>query len=599
MEGKPVRRHALTKARKAVGSSGSNVTARPPRSPWVWPVLAAGLLAFGAVAYGPTLRLPFMGDDYVFLDHTLYSRFADLWSTRNVDFGWYRPWSREFHFWSIERIAGASEQAFRIASLVLWLAGLLLYTATLVKVAGTRTAFLACVGVATLAFWGTSLLWVSGSQDLWMLVFAMGSLLLFVSRHRGWAATVFVGALLSKETAATLPLILLGYCLLVERRDLKSSIARTAVFWIILSSWVFLHPTLLSRLIHPESLRLTVYRLPPYEALLRTGLAAVSLDAVPRPKGMTLGYAFRVVVSAVTIGMLLMWLLRKTRSAGAGTVGQPLRALWGWGIWWAVAAWIPLAFPTTGWRSYYGCLGALGAWLAISVWLADRPRTAVAIVVGLALIRGAQSKTASWEWGEWYWLRAGSFLEAIRADLLVTHPVLPPHARVYFGRIPNNIGLIVAQQSALRVWYRDTTLSAQYYSAYRPRGAGEPPGKDFFFRFDSTGVRSLVEVVSGPEDIDAAREHNPEWESDHEKLAMLFLRAGDARRAAVEFEKLSELPTRSDAAVFASVCRNIVGDYAQADSLLSAAQRRTNLSRTEIANRVQSLEATIPRAKIP
>ena len=496
--------HSQMKARMTVDPT-SNVTDRPLHSPGVmWLILAGGLLAFAAAAYGPNLRLPFMGDDYVFLDHTLHARFVDLWSTRNVDFGWYRPWSREFHFWSIERIAGPSEQAFRAVSLLLWLAGLLLYTATLVRIAGPRTAFLACAGVATLAFWGTSLLWVSGSQDLWMLVFAMGSLLFFVSGHRGWASGVFVGALLSKETAATVPLILLGYCLLVEHRDFKASIQRTFVFWLLLLSWVVLHPTLLSRLIHPESMRLTIYRLPPLEVLVRTVLAAVSLDAVPRPEGLTLGDALRVFVSAATIGALLLWLLRRTTPSGTETLRHPPRRLWTWGIWWAVAAWIPLALPTTGWRSYYGCLGALGAWLAIAVWLVSRPRTAIAIVVGLALIRGAQAKTASWEWGEWYWLRAGSVLEAIRADLLATHPSLPPHTRVYFGRIPNNIGLIAAQQSALRVWYRDTTVSARYYSAYRPRGVGEPPGRDLFFRFDSSGVRALAEVVSGAEDIDAA-----------------------------------------------------------------------------------------------
>src|SRR5438876_4474700 len=110
--GQTVGRYSQMKAKKT-----SNVTDRPLHSPRVmWLILAVGLLAFAAVAYGPNLRLPFMGDDYVFLDHTLYARFAGLWSTRNVDFGWYRPWSREFHFWAIERIAGPSEEAFRVVS---------------------------------------------------------------------------------------------------------------------------------------------------------------------------------------------------------------------------------------------------------------------------------------------------------------------------------------------------------------------------------------------------------------------------------------------------------------------------------------------------
>jgi hypothetical protein len=132
----------------------------------------------------------------------------------------------------------------------------------------------------------------------------------------------------------------------------------------------------------------------------------------------------------------------------------------------------------------------------------------------LALLRGADSKTMSWDWGEWFWLRSGSFLSAIRSELLREHPTLPPHTRIYLGRIPNNIGLIAGQSPALRVWYRDTTLNATFYSNYRPRGATAPKGEDLFFRFDSSQV--LEEVVAGPEDIDAARRSNPEWEDDRE-----------------------------------------------------------------------------------
>jgi hypothetical protein len=57
---------------------------------------------------------------------------------------------------------------------------------------------------------------------------------------------------------------------------------------------------------------------------------------------------------------------------------------------------------------------------------------------------------------------------------------------VYFGSIPNNIGLIAGQSPALRVWYSDATLEAGFYSSYQPRGEGEPSGLDLFLplRFD-------------------------------------------------------------------------------------------------------------------
>jgi hypothetical protein len=72
-------------------------------------VVAATIVLFGLIIYGPDLPLPFIGDDYVFLDHTMNARFQDLWSRDHIDFGWYRPWSREFHFWSLSRMAGLSD----------------------------------------------------------------------------------------------------------------------------------------------------------------------------------------------------------------------------------------------------------------------------------------------------------------------------------------------------------------------------------------------------------------------------------------------------------------------------------------------------------
>src|SRR5258707_4678979 len=91
--------------------------------------LALVLAAFVTAAYGPALGLPFIGDDYIFLDKTRDAGFAALWSFHNVDFGWYRPWSREFHFWLLQHIARLHVAAFRIFRAMLWLIALCLYAA--------------------------------------------------------------------------------------------------------------------------------------------------------------------------------------------------------------------------------------------------------------------------------------------------------------------------------------------------------------------------------------------------------------------------------------------------------------------------------------
>jgi tetratricopeptide (TPR) repeat protein len=166
------------------------------------------------------------------------------------------------------------------------------------------------------------------------------------------------------------------------------------------------------------------------------------------------------------------------------------------------------------------------------------------------LLRQAAASSPSWDWGtEWYQRRASSFLGGIRAQLRTLHPRLPSHARLYFARIPNDIGMLAGDGPALRVWYGDSTLVAHYYSAYRTRRAGETPGPDYFFRFDTT--RGLVPVLEGREPSPDL-ELEPDWTRDHEVLAALLLNAGDLERSLAEYRKLAA--AHPDDAPYALYC---------------------------------------------
>ena len=563
-----------------------------PRTHWL--ALFIALFVFASLVYGPSLDMPFIGDDYVFLDHVLDASFAEVWSRENVHFGWYRPWSREFHFWSIERVAGLSETSFRVVAIIIWVCSLLFFALIAGRIAGYRVGAIATLGAATLAFWGTPLLWISGSQDLWMLFFALGSILLFVLGRRLLSAVALVGALLSKETAGVLPLILVGYCLLIERRRVVDALWRTSHLWAITLAWLVFHPTLIGRLIHPGTVdaELEAHRLPAHLVLVKSALALVNLDLVPNPVGATAADVLRIALSAAVIGLAAAWSLRVTRNQSSDAA--PSNEVSRWGLWWTVAGWLPLLMPSVGWHAYYACLGSLGACLAGAIWLSKQPRAALIILVILSLIRGAHAKTPSWDWGnEWYQRRAGNILAGIRSQIIQQRPTLAPHTGVYFGHIPNNIGLVAGQSPAIRVWYRDSTLKAGFYSSYSPRRRDEPPGTDLFFRFDT--LAGLIEVKAGPENVRTGISTNPGWESDHERLAMLFLRSGDAEHAGMEFQKLSELAHRSDAGVFASVCWEVAGFPGRADSLLDVAQSRTGLSLSELRHWTDKLKAAMPR----
>ena len=69
--------------------------------------------------FGDLFRMPFLNDDYVFLDHVTGKSFGSLWGFRELAFHWWRPWSREFHYWWIQGAFGPVEWPFHLASLAL------------------------------------------------------------------------------------------------------------------------------------------------------------------------------------------------------------------------------------------------------------------------------------------------------------------------------------------------------------------------------------------------------------------------------------------------------------------------------------------------
>jgi hypothetical protein len=108
-----------------------------------------------------------------------------------------------------------------------------------------------------------------------------------------------------------------------------------------------------------------------------------------------------------------------------------------------------------------------------------------------------------------------------------------------------------------------------------------------------------MEIRHGSEDVASSMASNPDWQDDHEKLGMLFLKSGDVDGAAEEFEKLSLLPSGTQATVFASVCRMAQGDQSRSDSLLRSAQGRTRGSWDDMVAWRRSLLAAMPRGTSP
>jgi hypothetical protein len=529
-------------APKARGVAALTGWIASPGAAWIALLLAA----YGALQYRFVFSLPFVSDDYTILDKVGRATFASLWTAENPLWDWYRPWSRELHFWTLSRLFGPSEPPFHAASLLLWVGVLTAYFAFVRLTQGAQAAFVAAAGAATLAAWGSALSWAAGVQELWMLLFAL-LFLHAVARRCGVASLLaLAGALLSKETAAVLPAIAFLYALVLDRDRPAAALRRVAPQLAMVALWAALHPFLRARLAgHVARPGAESGGPSPAGIALRTALSVVNLDQWPEPETGWFGALIPALPGIALLAAGAAWALRRAPpeapavsapfASAARTRSAPLLFALGW----AGLGALPLFMPTVGWLSYYALLCALGAWAALAAGLSRRPWLAVGAVTIAAALQPVHSATPSYEWAsDWFQRRAAYFVGRLKQDLLVRHPALPPRARLYFTGVPNGTGIGQPWfNPAFRVWYRDSTITGDFYQHYTPRGAGEPPDRDYFFRCDDSAF-VWVEVVKGPEDIGRERGTNARWESDHRDLALLLGNAGDWHGAAGEIEKL-------------------------------------------------------------
>jgi len=538
--------------------------------------LLVALLALWALGYADALRLPFVGDDYFYLDEIRGASFLRLWTPGNLVSGYFRPWSREFHFWTLERVFGQESGLFHVANLALWLAIAALYFTLVRRLAGVRVAAIATAGLAALAAWGVLLVWASGSQDLWMLLFALVYLLACASRRGTWAPAPLALALLSKESAAMLPLVAVSLNILWERQAPVAALRRTWPSFLVVAVWALIHPSLGGRLWQATGTHFTPGPHPPLSwADSARFLAIVNLDRAFDPQG---GWGVALLLGALTALVLAgfaAWGAAASEpdapASGAARHRDPGRLVL-FGAAWFVAGWLPMFMPSLGWHAYYGLLGALGAWLALAVGLASRPRLAVALVGAVALLRPASVRTYTDDWGtEAYQRNSATLAGTLRAEMMRLHPSIPRHSRIYLANLPGGIGLIAApgDSPTLRSWYSDPTLEAGFFTDYRPRPA-DTGGRDYFFAADS-GLR-LIEFTRGAGPVPPSLARNPVWLLGENEIATIFSDHGEWAKALEGFLRLARIDsTTMDYAHNVGVCYARLGRTTEARSWLERA----------------------------
>jgi hypothetical protein len=522
--------------------------------------LAALLIVFLAPQLSIVLSIPFSGDDLLFLRKARDSSFGALWGLRDLAFHYWRPWSRELHYWWLERMFGFHEPPFHLVSLGLWIAAIAGYFVTVRRTAGGSVAGLATAAVTLLASWGVLLMWIAGAQDLWMLAFGFAFLATFIAGRTIPATLLYSGALMSKETAAMFALIAAAHLLVVERRSIADAARRLAPMALVTVAWAAFHPLIGGRLRGAVRIaELPGLHLSPGAILGLTLRSAVNLVPWPHPRS-----GWTIVVLAASAGIVVaLAILFLGRHAGRGDDGrgrvdpERRKRLIAFGAIWTACGWAPLFSPSVGWHAYYGLLGTMGAWLVIAVLLEPNRRVAYPLLIALGIAGGGASATRSNDWGTvWYQSRAADFVRRARDFFHVAHPSFPPHSRIFLGDVPPRIGLMPGggNSPVMQIWYRDSTLRTYFISEYRPRDAREPGGPDYFFSYDSSASAWSEHPELAPETPGAP----------DEKAERLFQLHQYTEAARLYEALVKESPDRFDYIFNVGSCHLHLGDSAAA-----------------------------------
>lgn len=504
-----------------------------------------GLAACFLARFADVVQLPLLFDDYTILEKVRRHSFAGLWAPSELLYGWYRPWSRETYFAIIDRLAAAHPIAFHLAGLSLAVACLVAFYLLARRVNGERAAAVASAGLAAMGAWSGALTWGAGAQETWMLLFALLALHAVLSRRDALATLALAGALLSKETAGVVPVVMVLAMVCIQRESLRTAARRIAGPVALTLAWVVLHPTLRARLLGHAAAPEAASGVTAMSVTIKSLGAFVNCERVPRPDSGFLPALSEGLPALIILVPLLLTIagVGKFKSTAGDAVDAPdassrTRAATFGGAWAALAL-VPLFAPGLAWAPYYVLLAACGAWLAAGCLLAPRPTWAVALVAVVAVLQPLGAHTPAWEWGAHsFQARAAYVTSGLERALKRHHSRLEPHSRLFFADVPQSAG--VGQEwfdPAFHVWYRDTTIHGAFLSEYRTRDASEPAGPDLFFRFEPPD--GWTEIRLGPEDAHRARAANPRWLDDHRRVVIQLGRANDWPRAAAELEKLA------------------------------------------------------------
>jgi hypothetical protein len=455
---------------------------------------AAGPILLALLLSARTLGWGFLWDDYDFLGRVESLRPADLLPADDVVF--YRPISRELYFWIIRHVLGGSTVAAHVVHAAVVSTILALLVSFVGRLAGWRAAlqsglFFACSAPLPLVAG-----WISASQDLLCLLFAMVAFHLQLSRKTVAAALAMVAALLSKETGIALVPIPIAIAWL--QRTPSARLARTGLVHLsALALWAILHPWIRGVLtgdvsLAPGSGEYVAFR---GSSALMSALHGLSLTLHLPWHGATMRWTGQNLLPAMVATAAIAFLLiraHRTLEVRPGSTATPSTLI-------AVAALLvagPIAMTSLAvedWSPHYALIPAVGLSMLAGPLLRGLrlPVLIGGLVVFLwlgVLQRDATTKPTIPS--ETNFAETDRALQAVKRGFQQRRPTLPANSNVYVSVQARGHGGIYRQLfrfQPLRVWYGHPEIWVLDPNRHRP-------GADAEFLFWITPDLGVVEI---------------------------------------------------------------------------------------------------------
>ena len=503
-----------------------------------WAIPAALLALLLLVLHGRYLLWPFLSDDFVFLDAS--RRIGQLFSSFDVYSNYFRPIGRELYFLIGYAIAGHHPLPFHIFNFLVLLCVTLLVVALAGRLAGPRAGLLAGAAYALLYSHRLALAWVSCSQDLLAALFAMLSVHALLSAHRVRAGAWHLVAMLSKESVAAFPLVILLWKMWDApagtpfRRRAAAAARESAPLWAATAAWaVIVLAVRALRHAWAKGEGTTLADVSLQAGSLWEGMrsALLSYVALEQPWGAIAGalrdprLPWLALAAALAVVLGLVWWSRSlARPSPARTVPDRTLALGGL---WAVLGAVPIALAGHHYSAYYITFSGVGFALLLGRLLAaSAPALSFVALATLTLVGEAANRVDLFNFARMEPEAGVSYITMTRLDyervfldsLHVAMDRIPPRrgGAVYLSHAPQYTTFVTMYGRAARVWYDDPRLRLAMIGDYHA-----PESRTHaFLRFDPA-THGFLQVPNDLMDADLAAESAMDQQYSAEALVQL------------------------------------------------------------------------------